>query len=234
MQTLAIDSQFIPASPASNFYPIKDGSTPNAPSKSGRGLSLKAAYTQIFKENRDLDFHHNASLDSAYLNGQLSTRDLVCELLCSDMYVNYVLALNSNFRFVELCFERVLGRQATQREIQVWSSLLASEGLRVFAENLTGCSEYSAVFGDDTVPYRRSLKLSSSNQGIPALPKELSIQRYQGEGNISQHFYSLAWKGGQPPLPARLFGKVLVAFGSIGLIGLIAFIAWLAVTSGSF
>ena len=40
---------------------------------------LKALYTQLFKENRDLFFHHNVSLDSAYLNGESTTREMVAK-----------------------------------------------------------------------------------------------------------------------------------------------------------
>ncbi len=71
-----------------------------------------------------------------------------------------------------------MGREATQLENYRWSSLLASEGLRSFAENLTESDKYNAAFGNDTVPYRRSLNLSPGDQGLPALPKEFSIKRY--------------------------------------------------------
>jgi len=85
-----------------------------------------------------------------------------------------------------LCFERVLGRPATQEETFKWSSLVASQGIKTFAQQLTSCDEYLTTFGDDIVPFRRSEAISSSNQGLPALPKELSIKRYQGEGNRNQ------------------------------------------------
>ncbi len=99
-------------------------------------MTLKAVYRQVFKENRDLDFHHNSRLESLYLNGELTTRELVGKLLNSDMFKNYILATNSNFRFFELCFERVLGRKATQSEIFKGSSLLASKGLKAFTQQL--------------------------------------------------------------------------------------------------
>ncbi|MEM7348039.1 MAG: phycobilisome rod-core linker polypeptide [Chloroflexota bacterium] len=149
-------------------------------------LRLKATYRQLFKENRDFTSFHNVAIDSAYLNGTLSTRDLVCKMLCSDMYINYILSTNSNLRFVKLCFERVLGRTATQTETFQWSSLLASKGLEEFAENLTNCDEYDQAFGDHIVPYRRSERISSSAQGLPAFPKELSAKRYLGKGSTYQ------------------------------------------------
>ena len=125
---------------------------------------LQGVYRQLFQENRDFNFFYNSHLDSQYLNGDLTVRELVRECICSDiMYTNYILVMNSNDRFVQLCFERVLGREATQAETYSWSSLLASEGLRSFAEKLTDSDEYKAAFGDYTVPYRRSLNLSPSD-----------------------------------------------------------------------
>lgn len=51
--------------------------------------ALKAIYRQLFKENRSLDFFYNPTLDSRFLNGELTTRQFVCELLCSEMYQDY-------------------------------------------------------------------------------------------------------------------------------------------------
>ena len=84
---------------------------------------------------------------------------MICELLCSEMYRDYILGVNSNYHFVNLCFERVIGRPAEQQEKYQWSSFLATECLRAFAEQLTGSDEYIAAFGDNIVPSRCSLKL---------------------------------------------------------------------------
>ena len=179
-----------------------------------RKLSLKAAYRQIFKDNRDLYMFHSPTVDSAYLNGELSTRDLVGKMICSDMYVNYILSTNSNYRFVELCFERILGRIATQAETFKWSSLIAAEGLEAFADQLTNSDEYNQAFGDNIVPHRRSEKVSPSDQGLPALPKELSAKRYQGEGLINQ-FTPMPYFMDKTPDWAKKAGAVLIVAGSI-------------------
>ena len=190
---------------------------------------LKGVYRQLFKENRDLDFFHNSALDSAYLNGRLTTRELVRELLSSQMYVDYLLAVNSNYRFVELCFERVLGRPATQAETYSWSSLIASQGIKAFAKQLTDCDEYITAFGDDNVPFRRSQAISSSNQGLPALPKELSIKRYQGAGNVNQYSGYVPFK----PSPLLLkAGAVLTVAGIIEITRIVVTIAWAAFNTG--
>ncbi|MEO1352751.1 MAG: phycobilisome rod-core linker polypeptide [Cyanobacteria bacterium J06635_15] len=240
MQTLANNNQFIPIN-ANGAIHLKNGFPMgrNGLSDSDKHDCLTATYRRLFKDNRDLDFHHNAALDSAYLNHELTTRELVCELICSDMFINFILANNSNYRFVALCFERVLGRPATQTEIFKWSSLLASEGIRPFAEALTSCDEYLAAFDEHTVPFQRSAKLFSSEQNLPALPKELSIKRYQGEGNVNQYYPSAPvgptnplWKGNMPPKPIRQAGAVITVAGVLELGRIVLTIAWQALSGG--
>lgn len=182
---------------------------------------LKAVYKQLFKENRDLEFFHNVALESAYLQGTLNTRELVCRLLCSEMYRDYILSVNSNYHFVSLCFERVLGRPASSSEAMTWSSFLATQGLDAFAEALTNSEEYMTVFGDDGVPARRSAKISSSNQGIPALPEEQSQKRY----GIPTYFYL-------PPDSIRKLGAVLVVAGAIEVIRIVVMLAASALHTG--
>ena len=167
---------------------------------------------------------HNSALDSAYLDGQFTTRQLINKMICSDMYINYILSVNSNYRFVELCFERVLGRTATQRETFTWSSLLASEGLEVFADKLTKSEEYTNAFGDDTVPYRRSEKVSSSAQGLPALPKESSIKRYQGEGLVNQ-YTPMPYIVDNTPDWAKKVGAIITVAGVIEITRIILTLA---------
>ena len=216
MQTLATNLNIVNAAPAES-----DGWF-NSADPTTRADRLKAVYRQLFKENRDLDFFHNFALDSAYLKGNLTTRQLVMSLLSSEMYQDYILSVNSNYHFVALCFERVLGRPATDAEVRGWSSLLATEGLNHFAKQLVDSDEYLAAFGEDDVPTRRSQKLSPSLQGIPALPESASRKRYDGPGRTNPKllWYGssqslLPWEGGQPPKLVRQVATVLAIAGGI-------------------
>ena len=205
---------------------------------SDRSSRLQGIYRQLFKENRNLTFFHNLRLDSLFLAGRLTTRQMICELLCSEMYQDYILEVNSNYHFVTLCFERVLGRPPEAQEKYRWSSLLATEGLRAFAQQLTGSEEYEAAFGQDTVPTRRSLKLFSSAQNHPAFPKEQSIKLYTGPGNISQyearyHGSVLPWEGKMPPRLVRQVGAVVTVAGTIEIIRILLMIAISAFSTGS-
>ncbi|WP_246559608.1 phycobilisome rod-core linker polypeptide [Leptothoe kymatousa] len=237
MQTLANNNQVIPVS-TNGFIRLESGDTSGIKTftKMDKVDCLQAVYRRLFKDNRNIDFHHNESLDSAYLNGEITTQELVRELICSDMFINYILATNSNYRFVQLCFERVLGRPAIQSETFQWSSLLASEGIHSFADKLTTSDEYMAAFGAYQVPSRRSIKLSSSNQDLPALPKELSIKRYQGEGNQAQFSFVGAvnplWEGNMPPAIIRKLGAVITVAGVIEVTRILLTVAAGAVTAG--
>ena len=237
MQTLATDNQFIPTQQNGYLYLENFGSVDTKSlSTMDKRDCLQAVYRRIFKDNRNIDFHHNDALDSAYLNNEITTQELVCELICSDMFINFILATNSNYRFVQLCFERVLGRPAIQAEVFKWSSLLASEGIRSFAQNLTTCDEYVHAFGPNKVPHRRSIKLFSSDQNMPALPKELSIKRYQGEGNENQYNFIGAinplWEGNMPPAILRKIGAVVTVAGAIEVTRVVLTVALQAITGG--
>ena len=237
MQTLANNNQVIPVSTNGGIR-LESGDVSGLKTFStmDKADCLQAVYRRLFKDNRNIDFHHNTSLDSAYLNGEITTQELVRELICSDMFVNYILATNSNYRFVQLCFERVLGRPAIQSEVFKWSSLLASEGIRSFADKLTGSNEYVTAFGPYQVPGRRSIKLSSSDQDLPSLPIELSIKRYQGEGNETQFSFVGAinplWEGNMPPAIIRKIGAVLTVAGVIEVTRIFLAVAVGAVTAG--
>lgn len=223
MQTVMNNSQLMQSLSTAELYPVgNDHNKLNSLSQEDKSLNLKALYRQLFKENRDLNFHHDPRLESLYLNGNLTTRELVGKLLNSDMFLNYIFATNSNFRFVELCFERVLGRKASQSETYQWSSLLTSQGLPAFTQQLVNGEEYTKAFGDNLVPFRRSREISSSNQGMPALPKELSRKRYLGDGVFSLPFYGL------PPAWVLKGGAVLIVAGGIEIARIILTVAWSA------
>lgn len=228
MPTLTTNGNFINKIPA-----VADGFVDNLVSIN-RVDSLKAIYRQLFKENRDLDFFHNSAVDSAYLEGRLTTRQFVIKLLTSEMYRDYILAVNSNYRFVALCFERVLGRPATDAEVRVWSSLLATEGLNSFAKQLVNSDEYLAAFGEHKIPTRRSQKLSPSHQGLPALPASESIKRYDGPGRIRQFYGARSpyWEGILPPKPIRQVGAVLAVASAIEVARIFLYIVASALTTG--
>ncbi|AFY37671.1 Phycobilisome linker polypeptide [[Leptolyngbya] sp. PCC 7376] len=232
MQTLANNLNLLETTADPNLLYSK------APDNGDRKQALNSIYKQLFKENRNLEFFRNAEIDSKFLAGETSTRQTVCSLICSEMYQDYILMTNSNYHFVTICFERVLGRSPIQAEKLKWSSLLASEGLISFANKFTSTNEYMDVFGDDKIPALRSGKLFSSNQNTPALPKFQSIQRYTGPGNETQWYGGsgssmLPWDGKLPPTLVRKAGAVFTVAGAIEVARVLILIVMAALGTGS-
>ena len=89
--------------------------------------------------------------------------------MLSDSFRRLVYETNSNYRFVELCIQRVLGRQVyNEREKLAWSIVLATKGLKGFVDQLLNTQEYLDNFGDEIIPYqRRRILLQRSLGDLP-------------------------------------------------------------------
>ncbi|MEM7726086.1 MAG: phycobilisome rod-core linker polypeptide [Cyanobacteria bacterium P01_A01_bin.45] len=150
-------------------------STENLLSNSDMNNLIEAAYRQIF-------FHAFASdrepfLESQLRNGQITTRDFIRGLLLSDTYKKSFYNLNSNYRFVEQCIQRVLGRDPyNEREKIAWSIKVATKGIVGFIDELLDTEEYVDNFGYDTVPYQRRRVLPGRAEG--ELPTNIKSPRY--------------------------------------------------------
>lgn len=139
----------IPGDNQSKIY-----STENQLSSSEMGDLIDAAYRQIyfhaFKRDRQ------PYLESQLRNGQITVRDFVRGLLLSETYLNSFYNMNSNYRFVEQCVQRVLGRNVYgEQEKIAWSIIVATKGVRGFVDELLNSEEYLTAFGYDTLPYQR-------------------------------------------------------------------------------
>ena len=71
---------------------------------------------------------------------------------------------------------------------------------------------------------------------MPALPKELSIKRYQGEGNENQYNFIGAinplWEGNMPPAIIRKTGAVATVISAIEVSRVVLILAWQAIMGG--
>ena len=117
---------------------------------------IEAAYLQIFHEQRMLDYDRQTSLESMLKTGQITVKDFIRGLATSDPFRRINFDSNNNYRFSELCVQRILGRQVySNRETIAWSIVLANKGLNGFIDALLESDEYSENFGEYTVPYQR-------------------------------------------------------------------------------
>ncbi len=139
-------------------------SAENLPSYSEMTNLIEAAYRQIFFYAFKAD--REPFLESQLRNGQITVRDFIRGLLLSQTYKNSFYDKNSNYRFVEQCVQRVLGRDIyNEKEKIAWSIIVATKGREGFIDALLDSEEYMNNFGYDIVPYQRRRVLASRDEG---------------------------------------------------------------------
>ena len=152
---------------------------------------IDAAYRQIF-------FHCFAAdreifLESQLRNSQITVRDFIRGLLLSSTYLSSFYEKNSNYRFVEQCIQRVLGRDPyNEREKIAWSIKIATKGVQGFIDELLDSEEYMDNFGYDIVPYQRRRSLPGRETG--ELPFNIKSPRYGEYYRSILGFPQIAWQ----------------------------------------
>jgi phycobilisome rod-core linker protein len=136
------------------------------PSPSELDEIIQAAYRQIFNEQQLLKSNRQFFLESQLRSHQINVRDFIKGLLLSDTFRDRNYAPNNNYRFVQMCIQRVLGREPyNEREKISRSIVLATKGLQGFVEDLLKSEEYLENFGINTVPYQRRRILPQRSTG---------------------------------------------------------------------
>jgi phycobilisome core-membrane linker protein len=128
--------------------------------------TIRAAYRQIFE--RDLEpFIVQAEftvLETKLSNGEITVKEFIEGLGRSDLYLKEFYAPYPNTKVIELGTKHFLGRAPlTQKEIQTYNQILATQGVRAFIGAMVNSMEYIQCFGEDTVPYRRFPTLPAAN-----------------------------------------------------------------------
>jgi len=137
-----------------------------ATTTSGIDNLIEAAYRQIFNEQQMLWSNRQPQLESQLKSGQITVKDFIRGLATSDSFRRLNYECNNNYRFVQLCVQRILGRDVYgDREKLAWSIVLATEGLNGFINALLNSAEYQSNFGEHTVPYQRRRILPQRAQG---------------------------------------------------------------------
>jgi phycobilisome rod-core linker protein len=135
-------------------------------SDSEKGMLIRAAYRQIFHEQNMLESYRQPFLESQLRACQITVKDFVYGLATSDAFRRLYYDTNSNYRFVQLCIQRILGRDTFgDREKIAWSTVIATQGMDAFIEGLINTQEYEQHFGDSVVPYQRRRLLPLQMQG---------------------------------------------------------------------
>lgn len=127
---------------------------------------IRAAYRQVFE--RDMDIYNiSAELSSAeskLRNGEITVKEFIEALGCSELYRSEFYAPYPNTKVIELGTKHFLGRAPlNQQEIRKYNQILATQGVKAFVRALLNTQEYRDLFGEDTVPYRRFPTLPAAN-----------------------------------------------------------------------
>nr|YP_010951928.1 Phycytochrome bilisome rod-core linker polypeptide [Laurencia obtusa]WMP12867.1 Phycytochrome bilisome rod-core linker polypeptide [Laurencia obtusa] len=173
--------------------------TTNLPSSIEMDEIIWAAYRQIFSEHQTLSSTKQPFLESQLRFNQITIKDFIKGLLLSSefRYLNY--DVNNNYRFVEMCVQRVLGRDIyNQREKLAFAIVLASKGIEDFIDLLMDSEEYSDNFGEFIVPYQRRRIIFQRNKG--EIPFNLKTPRLDYSFLSKQFMPQLSWSG-----PVRRF-----------------------------
>ncbi len=208
---------------------------------------IQAAYRQVFNEQQMLRSNRQRELESQLRNGQITVRDFVRGLVLSEPFRRRNYEVNNNYRFVQMCVQRLLGRDVYRdKEKLAWSIVLATSGLEGFVNALLESEEYMSNFGYDTVPYqlRRILPQRESGElpfarmpryGADYRAKLEAIGYFQARPGLS--FGSRIGMGPvlydwqKPPYPVgiQLAGKIIAITGgallTLGLVS-VALAAW--------
>lgn len=152
---------------------------------------IEAAYRQIFFHAFKWD--REPFLESQLRNRQITVRDFIRGLLLSKTFKNSFYDKNSNYRFVEQCIQRVLGRDPySEREKIAWSIVVATKGIKGFVDELLNSDEYLENFGYDTVPYQRRRALPGRDRG--EIPFNIKSPRYDAYYRAILGFPQIIWQ----------------------------------------
>lgn len=115
-----------------------------------------AAYRQVFSEHETLKANRQLQLESQLKNRNITVRDFIRGLAKSERFYETVVAVNNNYRLVDVCLKRFLGRSAYNKDEEIaWSIKIGTLGFNGFVDALLDSEEYTDAFGDNIVPFQR-------------------------------------------------------------------------------
>lgn len=205
--------------------------TENRPSATELDELIQAAYRQVYNEQQMIVSHRQTFLESQLRSSQITVKDFMQGLVLSDSFRRLNYECNNNYRFVEICIQRLLGRSVySDREKISWSIVLATKGLNSFTADLLSSPEYLDNFGYDTVPYQRRRILPQRAQGDITFAH---TARYgtdfrdrlpephltSGPGGAKLDYVRWQWQKTPPAALAKVGQGIIVAgVGAIGLL----------------
>jgi phycobilisome rod-core linker protein len=166
-------------------------STDDLYSPTEMGNLINAAYRQVFFHAFKWD--REIVLESQLRNRQITVRDFIRGLLLSNTFIDSFYNKNSNYRFVEHCIQKVLGRRVySEAEKIAWSAVVMTKGVKGFVDELLNSAEYLDNFGENIVPYQRRRTLPSRVLG--EIPFNITTPRYDAYHRSQLGFPQTIWQ----------------------------------------
>ncbi|MBP0016423.1 MAG: phycobilisome rod-core linker polypeptide [Cyanobacteria bacterium SBLK] len=120
---------------------------------------IRAVYKQVLGNVHVMDSEGFASAEAQLRNGDISVRGFVNLVAQSSLYQSLFFHQSSQYRFIELNFKHLLGRPPQdQAEIAEHVAIYSKQGYEAEINSYTDSSEYIASFGENVVPYPRSIQ----------------------------------------------------------------------------
>ncbi len=129
-------------------------------------LAIEAIYAQVMDvwTGEVPQDYRRADLETQLSNGEISVRQFIKALACSDSYRQRFYSPYPSTKVIEFLFRHLLGRApATQTEIQEYTKLMAEKGLNAAVAAMVDSPEYVRFFGECVVPYPRVPSLPAGN-----------------------------------------------------------------------
>lgn len=196
--------------------------TENLPNGSDIDEIIWACYRQIFNEQQIISYHRQIPLESQLRSGQITVQEFIRGLVLADSFRRLNYESNNNYRFVEMCIQRILGRKVYgNKEKLAWSIILATKGLQGFIDELLNTDEYINNFGYNTVPYQRRRILPQREQGEAPFARMIRHDSYHM--SIGTQIFSLVKDNS-----AAVYRRVLLLVPTVSVAALIVTIALVA------
>lgn len=127
---------------------------------------IESAYRQVFGAEVTFAFDRSINLDSFLRDGKITVKEFVKGLVKSESFKSKVYEPNTNYRFVEIMIQRLLGRDSYNKEEEMaWAVVIGSKGYDYFVDKFFDSEEYMSTWGDNSVPYQRARVLAPRSTG---------------------------------------------------------------------
>jgi phycobilisome rod-core linker protein len=185
---------------------------------------ISSAYRQIFNEQQMTQSSRQVALESQLRASQITVREFIQGLVTSPHFRERNYDTNNNYRFVQMCVQRVLGREVyNDREKYAWSAVLMTKGLVGFVQDLVNSAEYLENFGENIVPYQRRRQLAQRTTGDITFAHMARYDEFYrdklpapSQGGYGTSAYRWAWQSNPPPV-LRQAGAAIVWGGVAGI-----------------